>query len=213
MRSSGLAAITVDAFGTAVELRDPTPRLLEALARHGVEADEPTVAQAFRAEVAHYLPRSHLGRDPASLTALRVECAGVFLREAGTDLDAAAFAPDFAASLEFRPLPGVAEALDRLREAGLALACVSNWDCSLAGYLERAGLRDRFATVVSSAEAGVPKPDPRPFLLALERLGVEPAQAVHVGDEESDRLGAAAAGLRFEPAPLVTLPARLGLER
>jgi len=208
-----LAAVTVDAFGTAVELLDPVPRLRVALARHGVEAGEQTVARAFRAEVVHYLPRSHLGRDSPSLTALRVECAGVFLREAGAPLDPAAFAPHFAASLEFRLLPGVADALDRLRDAGLRLACVSNWDCSLAGYLERADLGDRFETVVTSAETGVAKPDPPPFRLALERLGVEPAQAVHVGDDENDRLGALAAGLAFEPAPLVTLPARLGLER
>lgn len=205
-------AVTVDAFGTAVELRDPVPRLREALAARGVEADRKTVARAFRAEVAHYLPRSYLGRDPTSLYALRVECAAVFLREAGAPLDPAEFAPHFVASLEFRPLKGVAEALDLLRADGLAVACVSNWDCSLVEYLERAGLGERFETVVSSAEAGIPKPAPRPFLLALERLGVEPAHAIHVGDDESDRLGALAAGLAFEPAPLVTLPARLGLE-
>ena len=55
------------------------------------------------------------------------------------------------------------------------------------------------------------KPDPRIFLLTLERLGVNPGRALHVGDDEVDRDGAVAAGLAFEPVPLSTVPARLGL--
>ena len=206
-----LEAITVDAFGTVVELDDPVPQLREALARRGVDASSETVARAFRAEVAFYLPRSHRGRDAASLGALRRDCAAVFLAEAGAALDPAEFTPAFVGSLRFRPLPGSVAALARFRSAGLRLACVSNWDCSLAAYLDAAGVAASFDALVSSAEAGTPKPDPRPFHLALERLGVPPARALHVGDDEADRLGAEAAGLAFEPAPLVTLPARLGL--
>jgi FMN phosphatase YigB (HAD superfamily) len=51
------------------------------------------------------------------------------------------------------------------------------------------------------------------FRLALERLGVSAGRALHVGDGDADRDGAAAAGLAFEPAPLATLPERLGLGR
>jgi HAD superfamily hydrolase (TIGR01549 family) len=64
---------------------------------------------------------------------------------------------------------------------------------------------------VSSAEAGAEKPDPRAFAKAVDRLGVRAERALHVGDDEADQAGAAAAGLAFEPAPLATLPARLGL--
>jgi putative hydrolase of the HAD superfamily len=171
------------------------------------------VRRAFAAEVAHYLPRSHLGRDAASLAALRRECAWVFLDALGEEgIDPGEFAPAFVASLGFRPLPGAAEALARLRGAGLRLACVTNWDCSLPETLAEAGLAGRFDAVVTSAEAGAPKPDPAPFLLALERLDVEPGRALHVGDDGADRVGAGAAGLAFEPVPVVTLPARLGLE-
>jgi putative hydrolase of the HAD superfamily len=95
----------------------------------------------------------------------------------------------------------------------LALACVSNWDVSLRSQLGRAGLGGLFDTVVSSAEAGAAKPDPVVFRLALDRLGVPPARALHVGDGDADREGAAAAGLVFEPTPLATLPERLGLGR
>jgi HAD superfamily hydrolase (TIGR01509 family) len=206
-----LDAVTVDAFGTVVELGEPYDRLGQALAERGVERSREEVARAFAAEVAHYLPRAHEGRDAESLGRLRRQCAGVFLAGAGASLDPSEFAPAFVDALEFHLLPGAEDALGRLRAAGLVLVCVGNWDVSLADYLRRVGLSHFFATVVSSAEAGAPKPDPRPFELALSRIGIRPERALHVGDSDADRDGARAAGLSFEPVPLVTLPARLGL--
>ena len=210
--ASRLRAVTVDALGTLVELEDPVAPLRAALAERGARRDEPAVRRAFAAEVAHYVPRAHLGRDERSLAALREECAAVFLREVEADLDPAEFAPAFVGALRFRPIEGVHASLDRLRRAGLALACVSNWDVSLPVTLAEAGLARPFDAVVSSAKAGTPKPDPRIFQVALAALGSAPAEAVHVGDGAVDREGARAAGLGFEPAPLATLPARLGLE-
>jgi putative hydrolase of the HAD superfamily len=206
-----LDAVTVDAFGTVVELAEPYDRLGEALAERGVERSREDVARAFAAEVAHYLPRAHEGRDAESLDRLRRQCAGVFLAEVGAILDPSEFAPAFVGALAFHVLPGAKDALGRLRAAGLVLACIGNWDVSLADYVRRVGLAHFFSTVVSSAEAGAPKPDPRPFELALSRVGVRAERALHVGDSDADRDGAGAAGLAFEPVPLVTLPARLGL--
>jgi putative hydrolase of the HAD superfamily len=211
--ASRLDAVTVDAMGTIVELDDPAPRLRAALAGRGVERDLETVAAAFRAEVAYYIPRTLEGRDEESLADLGRRCTAVFLEHAEASLDAADFTPAFLASIVFRPLEGAAEALGRLRSAGLALACVSNWDISLHGHLDRAGLSGYFTEIVSSAEAGAAKPDPAVFEVALERLGVQAGRALHVGDGDTDRDGAVAAGLAFEPAPLATLPERLGLGR
>jgi putative hydrolase of the HAD superfamily len=209
--ANDLDAVTVDANGTAVELDDPTDRLQAALAERGVERDRDTVAAAFRAEVAYYLPRTLEGSDEAGLADLLRRCTAVFLEHADAELDPESFAPAFADSIRFRPLTGAVEALERLQAAGLALACVSNWDASLASQLDRAGVGRYFAAVVSSAEAGAAKPDPVVFTAALERLGVEPDRALHIGDTEADSEGAAAAGLAFEPVPLATLPERLGL--
>jgi HAD superfamily hydrolase (TIGR01549 family) len=209
--ASALDAVTVDANGTAVELDDPTDRLQGALAERGVERERDVVAAAFRAEVAYYLPRTLEGSDEASLADLLRRCTAVFLEHAEADLEAASFAPAFADSIRFRPIPGALKALERLQSAGLALACVSNWDASLASQLERAGVGRYFAVVVSSAEAGAAKPDPHAFTAALDQLGVEPGRALHIGDTEADEEGAAAAGLGFEPVPLATLPERLGL--
>lgn len=211
LSASRLDAVTVDSFRTLVDLADPVPALGQALRERGVERDAGVVRRAFGAEVEHYLPRAHTGRDPESLAALRSECAQVFLSALEAPLDAAEFAPAFVGALAFEVLPGAAEALDQLRAGGLALACVANWDVSLAEYLDRAGVARRFDVVLSSAEASALKPDPRIFRLALERVGVEPGRALHIGDDDVDRDGAAAAGLAFAEVPLATLPARLGI--
>jgi putative hydrolase of the HAD superfamily len=206
-----LEAVTLDAAGTILELRDPTELLRRALRKAGVERDPNAIRHAFGAEVAFYVPRSHEGRDARSLARLRREAVAVFLAALEAEVEAEAFVPAFIAAIEFRPPEGTHEALARLRAAGLRIACVANWDVSLEDHLERARLRPLFDAVVTSAEAGAPKPDPAPFRLALARLGVPPERALHVGDDRVDREGAQAAGLAFAPVPVVTLPARLGI--
>lgn len=206
-----LEAVTVDALGTLVDLDDPTEPLGTALRERGVERRRKEVGRAFAVEAAYYVPRSHEGRDPSSLARLRRECAHVFLAELGADLDPEEFARPFVEALSFRLVDGALDAIDRLRASGLALACVTNWDFAFPEHLERAGVADRFAVVVTSAEAGAQKPDPKIFEIALGRLGVPPERALHIGDSDSDRDGAQAAGIAFEPTPLATLPARLGL--
>lgn len=63
--------------------------------------------------------------------------------------------------------------------------------------LEVAGVAEYFACCISPAEAGVQKPDPRMFEVALARVQAEPARAVHVGDQPLyDIEGAHRAALR-----------------
>ena len=102
-------------------------------------------------------------------------------------------------AIVFEPEPGALEAVRRLERLGIALCVVSNWDVGLEEHLRALGLR---LPVVTSAEAGAPKPDPAVFRLALARLGVAADRALHVGDSPADEQGAAAAGMRFAPAPL-----------
>jgi putative hydrolase of the HAD superfamily len=193
-------AVTIDAYGTLVTLRDPVPALADALRARGVERTREQVEQAFRAEVEYYVPRSHEGRDEATLALLRRDCAHVFLEAAGAELDPDEFAPAFVAALEFEPVPGAVEAAAELAARGIGTAVVSNWDVGLRDHLRRLGLD---VPVVTSAEAGAPKPDPAVFRLALELLGGVPAErALHVGDSPADEEGARAAGMQFRPAPL-----------
>jgi putative hydrolase of the HAD superfamily len=209
MRPVELEAVTIDAYGTLVTLRDPVPALREALAARGVARTDGEVRHAFETEARYYVERSHEGRDEATLALLRRDCAGVFLGAARAELDPAEFAPAFVGSLEFAEVPGARAAVFALADAGLRLAVVSNWDVALHHHLATLGLDGLLDAVVTSAEAGAPKPAPAVFELALARLGVDAAHAVHVGDSGADAEGARAAGLRFEPAPLADAARRI----
>lgn len=200
MRLAELDAVTIDAYGTLVRLTGPVPELRAGLAALGVERDAEAVGLAFAKESAYYREHSFEGRDEASLYELRLRCVAIILDELGSDLEPAAFVDGFVAAMRFELLPDAGAALQKLRRHGLAVAVVSNWDVGLARHLGGLGLGD--VTVVTSAEAGAPKPDPAVFTLALELLGVQPSRALHVGDSDSDEAGASAAGMQFAPAPL-----------
>jgi HAD superfamily hydrolase (TIGR01509 family) len=209
MHLTELDAVTVDGFGTLVELESPVEPLVRALEERDVERSPGDVARAFAAEARHYRLHAHTARDDETLAALRRECVTVFLRELAAPLEPEEFVDAFLAALVFRPAEGAVEALAALQANGLKLAVVSNWDCSLPERLNALGLLGHFDAVVTSAEAGVPKPEPNAFLLALERLEVAASRALHVGDEEADERGARAAGMHFAPAPLSTAAAAL----
>jgi putative hydrolase of the HAD superfamily len=209
--ASDLDAVTVDAMGTLVELDRPVERLVDALRARGHDRSTEQVAKAFRSEVAFYLEHKLDARDAESLAALRRECARVFLAGAEAGVDPAEFSTDFVGAMVFTPLEGAVAAVERLRSAGLALACVSDWDIGLEEQLAKIGVDHLFDSIVTSAEAGAPKPEPALFEAALGRLRVVPDRALHVGDGDGDRAGAAAAGMSFEPIPLATVPDRLGL--
>jgi putative hydrolase of the HAD superfamily len=183
-------AVFLDALGTLVELEPPWVGLRRAL---GPRVPDQELVAAVKAEMAYYKAHSHEGRDAESLADLRRRCAEVLSRELGTEVDVDTLVD----SIRFDPYPDAAAALADLRSRGLALVCVSNWDCSLGAVLERCGLAERIDGAVSSAEAGARKPDPAIFAPALELAGCEPQEAVHVGDTvEEDVEGARAAGIR-----------------
>ena len=198
MKAAELDAVTLDAHGTLVVLADPVPALKSELAERGVERTREAVLAGFQAEVAYYAPRASEGHDEESLVRLQRECVRVFLEAVGADLDPDEFAPAYVGALHFDVLPGVFEALERLRALGLELAVVANWDLSLYRLLDEVGLARYFKVVVHAAR----KPAPDGLLRALGELGVDPGRALHIGDDDADRDAAKAAGMRFAPAPV-----------
>jgi len=90
---------------------------------------------------------------------------------------------------------GAAECLTAVRDAGIRVGILSNWDIRLRSMLERwPGLV--VDTIVVSAEEGIEKPDRAIFALACTRLNTDPSATVMVGDSWThDVEGARAAGL------------------
>jgi putative hydrolase of the HAD superfamily len=196
--SADVKAVLLDALGTLVELQPPAPRLQRLLAQSGFEMSEERAAAGFAAEIAYYLDHHLEGSDRERLERLRDRCAEEMRRALELpDLDHATARRAMLEALEFRPYQDVLPALGELRERGLTLVVASNWDCSLADWLEPAGITELVDGVVTSAEVGAPKPHPRVFERALAIAGVAPSEALHVGDKvDNDVQGAAAAGVR-----------------
>jgi putative hydrolase of the HAD superfamily len=121
-------------------------------------------------------------------------------RKLGLDEDAEELArrvyEEFGKADRWRAYDDVLPVLMRLKERGHRLGIISNWDRRLAGLLDGLGIAGLLDTIVSSAEVGLHKPDPRIFQLACDRVGVRPGEAVHVGDHHyADILGASAVGM------------------
>jgi 2-haloalkanoic acid dehalogenase type II len=92
---------------------------------------------------------------------------------------------------EFEPWPDVPPVLERLD--GTQRFIVTNCSRNL-GHLAafRAG---RFELVVTAEEAGAYKPDPLPYRMALDRLGLDPAEVLFVAGSAHDVGGAARVGM------------------
>jgi putative hydrolase of the HAD superfamily len=199
--------ILLDALGTLVELLPPAPRLVDALAAHGVAISERQAGAALREEIAYYRAHHDTAPDAASLALLRARCTVVLrdgLERAGAGvgvLDDGDLRDALLAALRFRAYPEVPGALRALRRAGHRLVVVSNWDVSLHEALRSTGLAPLVDGAISSAEASAAKPDPRIFQRAIALAGVGAGagteRALHAGDSlEHDVAGADAAGLR-----------------
>lgn len=88
-------------------------------------------------------------------------------------------------------------ALEQLRGIGLRLGVLTQSAAAAADAVLRfAGLRDRIEAVISAPESGAFKPDPRPYRMALERIGAPAGEVALVAAHWWDVAGAKSAGLR-----------------
>lgn len=98
--------------------------------------------------------------------------------------------------------PRAMEAVEALSRAGYGVGICTNKPEGLADLLlRRLGVRDAFAALVGADTLPMRKPDPEPLREAARRAGGDPALCVLVGDSDTDRNTARAAGV---PSVLVT---------
>ncbi len=202
-------AITFDAAGTLVDVRyEPVGFMLDLLRDQQIEVDERALEVAYgplrtarQAEYAQAIrARGAMGRRAfwRTFTTDLLSSLGVSLGEG--QLSRMAERSDellfSEGSSYWRLYPDVRETLSLLRRKGARLAVVSNWDDTLHLVLELLGIAGQFEFALASLEVGWEKPDPRIFGRAVGRLGYEPFEVVHVGDNPvDDGEGAARAGL------------------
>jgi HAD superfamily hydrolase (TIGR01509 family) len=91
--------------------------------------------------------------------------------------------------------PGVVELVGELT-GRVRLAIVSGtWRENVDAVLSASGLAGSFELIVGKEDVAAVKPDPEAYLLALERLGLEPTEAVAIEDSPSGLAAARAAGI------------------
>lgn len=85
---------------------------------------------------------------------------------------------------ESEPIPGVIDAVNYLADCDIPLGVVSSavYHPFLEWSLEKFGIIDQFTSIVTSASAGYYKSRTEIYTHSLTVLGVEPFDAVHVGD-------------------------------
>lgn len=106
------------------------------------------------------------------------------------------------------PYPDTEAALERLRAAAIPVAVVSNIAWDISATFEHHGIAGLVDEFVLSYVEGVVKPDAKIFRTACERIGVEPAAALMIGDSAEADGGAAALGSAVEIVPPLPITER-----
>jgi len=207
-----LQLITFDLYDTLIELDPPRwERLATILNWRDIEANVTALREADRIAEDYYTAENGKwpirDRSKAERDAFRVEHMSRWLAAAGLPHDRAtaqAVRAEYISEFEevtdqrhYRVFPDVLPALERLRAAGLKTAVISNADADVTAFCTHFAFADQMDVIVTSALVGWEKPDPRTFQAAYEPLGVDPADALHIGDQPgSDVVGALNVGMR-----------------
>lgn len=184
--------VCLDAGFTCLSpLRSLSDALRGVLAQHGHEVSDEELHRAW--EVAnrwfsedYHRPMNDTWADDALIDATWRKYHAVMLAELGLEdlhhrlidtILAAQYAPD-----SWELYPDVRPTLSKLRAAGLKLGIVSDWGSNLLPIVEGLGLAAEMDFVLASGAVKLSKRDPAIFRLAAERAGVDPGEALMVGD-------------------------------
>ena len=165
-----------------------------------LKGNAPLFVERLDADARRHLREEVLATDPDlrhRVTALRIAILELGLQKAGypTDQVKELAQRGFDVFLEARHavtfFPHVENLLQQLAQQ-YQLATISNGNADV----RRLGLEKYFSIIIAADEIGRSKPDPAPFLAALERAAAEPHETLHVGDHPVDDVqGAQAVGL------------------
>jgi len=86
------------------------------------------------------------------------------------------------------PVPGAVETIATLRERGLKTGLITVCSEDIELLWPESAFAGLFDAEIFSSRVGLSKPDPRIYLACCEALGVEPHEAVFVGDGANDEL-------------------------
>jgi putative hydrolase of the HAD superfamily len=205
IKPSAVRAVFFDAGGTILRV-NPSVEVVyaEAAARHGFPVERASLRSAFAAAWKRSLERGRARGHRATDEILRSEWFEIVRETFGAAVPATGIGPLFADLYErfisanaWTLVPGIRETFAHLRERGVRLGILSNWDSRFRRMLADLELAGEFEHVVVSHEVGFEKPHDAIFTEALRQAGTPAGATLHVGDSfEADIEPAARLGMR-----------------
>ena len=200
-----LRVIFFDAAGTLMKTVRPVGDSYALFAsKHGMDVAAEEVAARFRACFSSAPPLAFPGAVREELPSLERAWWKELVRRVFEPYGDFADFDDYFAELfdyfsradSWRLYPEILETLAALKQRGLTLAVISNFDSRLFNILEGLGVAASFDSIVISSHAGYAKPASQIFHRALASHGVKAEETLHVGDSlDKDACGASDAGL------------------
>jgi len=200
-----LKAVFFDAAGTLIKTAKPVGESYAQLAKqYGIEVPAEEIRERFRSCFASAPALAFPGAEPAQIKGLErqwwkdlvrriFEPYGPFAQFEGYFSELFRY---FGRAEAWTLYPDTLETLSLLRERGLILDVVSNFDSRLLAILDGLGIASGFDSVVISSHVGYAKPAAEIFQAALGLHGLKAEEALHVGDSlNNDAAGASGAGL------------------
>ncbi|KAH7288412.1 hypothetical protein KP509_31G025900 [Ceratopteris richardii] len=188
-------ALFVDAAGTLIEASQSTQQVYREIGlKYGVKLSEDEIADKYKAAYGHPWCRFRMRYEAdGRLYWQRIVQEATGCKDPGLLEDLYQYyTTDKAWHIGD---PDAEKVLKAIRNAGIKLAVVSNFDTRLRPLMKVLSCYDWFDSIVVSAEVGLEKPNPEIFLTACKELCVKPEQVLHVGDDKTnDLVGASAAG-------------------
>ncbi len=188
----GTKAVFLDVGGTLVDFGDQESAYGDILRRHGYPSTKEQIRAWIRKAQEETGPVVSRGSPPefkvsaSKEQARREALIAVFLREAGVKhLDSCrkGIWHSWVNAPVFRLFPETIPLLNGLKESGLLVGAVSNWEPRLLELCENLGIAHYFDFMVVSEVQGYAKPGVRLFELALERAATRPEEVIHVGND------------------------------